>query len=211
MLIRSGALDRLADGVSRPGLFWLFFRINDCGGLFLAPPVPAYIGDYTPQTKLLDEVRTLGVMISRHPLALFTRRIRSLRSNDLPLITSRDLLRFNGRVVIVAGLLVTGKEVWTRTNEVMTFVSFEDGHSIFESVFFPSIFRKFYRLLDQVGVFMITGRVDEQYGAFCIIVQDLLRVCGSDFVPDDHSQSPTPAIPLAAKHNTRNCKKAMTP
>ena len=53
VLIRSGALDQLADGVSRPGLFWIFFRINDCGGLFLAPPVPAYIGDYTPQTKLL--------------------------------------------------------------------------------------------------------------------------------------------------------------
>jgi len=217
VLIRSGALDGLADGVSRPGLFWVFFRINDWGGLFPTPPVPAYIGDYTARTKLLDDVRTLGVMISRHPLALFTRRISSLRSNNLPLVTSRDLPRFKGRVVIVAGLLVTGKEVWTKTNEIMTFVSFEDRHSIFESVFFPNVFRKFCRLLDQVGVFVITARVDEEHGALCIIVQDLLRICGGDFVPKDHSdtkdhsQSPTPAIPLAAKHNTRNCKKAMTP
>ena len=211
VLIRCGALDRLADGVSRPGLFWIFFQINNSGGLFLVPPVPGFIEDYSPRTKLLDEVRTLGVMISRHPVGLFTRRIRSLRSANLPLITSRELRRFKGHVVSVAGLLVTGKEVWTKTNEVMSFVSFEDGHSVFESVFFPIVFRKFCRLLDQVGVFVVTGRVDEEHGALCINVQNLLRVCGSDFVPENHSQCPKPATPLAAKHSTRNCKNAMTP
>jgi error-prone DNA polymerase len=214
ILVRSGALDSLSDGVTRPALFWIFFRQSSLGEMLVTLPLPASIGDYSEHTKLLDEVRTLGVMVSRHPLELFARRISSLVC-PYPLITSKELAGHRMRRVSIAGLLVTGKEVWTRTNEVMTFVSFEDRYSVFESVFFPAAFRRFCHLLDQIGVFLLSGRVDEDHGVLCINVENLARLSGSDLAPRAGSfrivsgtqkgpvvQWPVPANPLAAKTRT---------
>ncbi len=211
ILIRSGTLDRIAAGITRPALFWAFFRIRNSDDLFLIPPIPNFIGDYTQRRKLLDEVMTLGVMVSRHPVGLFTKRFRSLVPSYLPVVSSRELHRFRGRPVSVPGLLVTGKEVWTKRDELMIFVSFEDRFSVFETVFFPNAFRKYRRLLDEIGVFLVSGIVDEDHGAICIDVQGILRMCGSDFVPGTPSQNDGTADSIAAKHSTRNCRTAMTP
>jgi DNA polymerase III alpha subunit len=70
--------------------------------------------------------------------------------------------------VTLAGLLVTGKEVLTSRREPMVFVSFEDEHSVFETVFFPKAFREFYPLIDGGGVFLVSGRVQEEQGALCL-------------------------------------------
>jgi len=74
----------------------------------------------------------------------------------------------------MAGLLVTGKEVLTRTREPMVFVSFEDEHSVFETVFFPKAFREFYSLIDGGGVFLVCGRVEEELGALSLHVERVL-------------------------------------
>jgi error-prone DNA polymerase len=189
VLIRSGALDGLAGGLTRPELFWLYFRETGRRGtkpgvrpdtkhpvLPFTPQPPRAIGDYPPGVKLRDELDTLGLMISRHPLGLFRGRLaRALRGRGLPpLIDSRQLAAHQGRRVSLAGLLVTGKEVLTRTREPMIFVSFEDEHSVFETVFFPKAFREFYPLIDGGGVFLVCGRVEHELGALSVHVQRVL-------------------------------------
>jgi DNA polymerase III alpha subunit len=221
VLVRSGSLDGLAGGLTRPELLWQYFRETKRPGrrsppgyrrppsrghgsapaparpgvgpgleLPLPPPgpaaqprvlpgiagvsPPAAIGDYPPEVKLRDELDTLGLMISRHPLGLFGPRIRRLAA-DLPkLIDSRALPAHRGRRVTLAGLLVTGKEVLTGRREPMVFVSFEDEHSVFETVFFPKAFREFYPLLDGGGVFLVSGRVEEEQGAVSLHAERLL-------------------------------------
>jgi error-prone DNA polymerase len=204
VLVRSGSLDGLADGLTRPELLWLYFREAGsprarspgyrrarnpaCSRAFPAgpgagsglelplPPMPVGIGDYPPEVKLRDELETLGLMISRHPLSLFGPRIRR-RASGLPgLIDSRALPAHCGRRVTLAGLLVTGKEVLTGRREPMVFVSFEDEHSVFETVFFPRAFREFYPLLDGGGVFLVSGRVEEEQGAVSLHAEKLLSL-----------------------------------
>jgi error-prone DNA polymerase len=128
--------------------------------------------------KLGDEVATTGIIYSRHPLTVFEERIRSMlkRGNFPSVITSRDINRSVGKRVTIPGLIVTGKEVATKKHETMIFVSFEDSFSIFETVFFPAAFRKFSRILDEVGVYLVIGKVEEEYGAVSINVEELLRV-----------------------------------
>ena len=135
---------------------------------------PAGIGDYPPVVKLRDELATLGLMISRHPLGLFGPRIRRLAAGLPTMIDSRQLAAHRGRRVTLAGLLVTGKEVLTRHQEPMVFVSFEDEHSVFESVFFPKAFREFYPLIDGGGVFLVSGRVEEELGALSLHAEKVL-------------------------------------
>ena len=181
-------------GSPAPQLFWAFLRAEEgrdaagrgrarggrCGGggLFLCPPVPAWIGDYSPARKLLDEVRTLGLLVSRHPVSVFRRRIVAVarREGFRRLVSSRRLPGLVGRRVSLAGLLVTGKEVPTRRREPMIFVSFEDEHSIYETVLFPRAFREFHPVLDGGGVFLLSGRVQDDLGALGVHVDRVVRV-----------------------------------
>jgi len=183
VLIRSGALDAVAGGLTRPQLFWAFFRTERENGLFLLPPAPPSIGDYSPARKLLNEVRTLGLIVSCHPLAVFRQRIASLVARRAlpPLISSAEMPAWKGRRVTLAGVLVAGKEVPTRRRRPMSFVSFEDEHSLYETVFFPEAFARFGVLIDDGGAFLVTGRVEEDLGAFSLNADGVLglqRVCG---------------------------------
>ncbi len=101
----------------------------------------------------------------------------------------------------LAGLLVTGKEVLTRHREPMVFVSFEDEHSVFESVFFPKAFREFYPLIDGGGVFLVSGRVEEEQGALSLHAEKVLGLerdragagAGGPLAADDGRGSPLAA------------------
>ncbi len=177
-LVRSGSLDSVAEGCTRPQLFFRFLNIAKEDGLGLVQPVPALVGDYPARTKLADEVRTLGMVVSRHPLTLFRGRIEGIaRRHGLgPVISSADIPRYRGRRVWIPGILVTGKEVVTKGREPMIFVSFEDEHAIFETVLFPDAFRRYFPMLDDGWAFLVHGRVDEDYGALSIGVERLVKV-----------------------------------
>ena len=90
------------------------------------------------------------------------------RSGRPPAILSSDMQRYPGRTVTLAGSVVTGKEVYTRTGAEMVFVSFEDSQSIFETVFFPETYGRYRSSLDSSCVFLVTGRVEEDRGAVCV-------------------------------------------
>ena len=204
VLVRSGSLDGLAGRLTRPELLWLYFR--EAGrtrargrDLPLDPAPPPAVGDYPPEVKLRDELSTLGLMISRHPLGLFGPRIRRLAAGLPTMIDSRQLAAHRGRRVTLAGLLVTGKEVLTRHREPMVFVSFEDEHSVFESVFFPKAFREFYPLIDGGGVFLVSGRVEEEQGALSLHAERVLGLeRGREGADGSGSPAAGPSAPLAA-------------
>jgi error-prone DNA polymerase len=178
VLIRSGALDSVSDGCTRPQLFFRWQNVDREEGLGFLPPAPPLIGDYPQRVKLRDEVSTLGIVVSRHPLELFRPRIQRIvqRHGLAPFIRSIDIPGHTGRKVWTAGILVTGKEVATKKQEPMIFVSFEDELSIFETVLFPGSFARFYPVLDDGWAFLVFGRVEDDLGAFSISVEKLLPV-----------------------------------
>ena len=178
VLIRSGALDSISEGYTRPQLFFRWHNIDKEDGFGFLPPAPPIIGDYPPRVKLADEVRTLGIVVSRHPLELFRPRINRIvqRHQLSPFVDSADLSAYRGRRIWTAGILVTGKEVATKKREPMIFVSFEDELAIFEAVLFPDAFRRFYPLLDEGWAFLVFGRVEDDLGALAISVEKLFAV-----------------------------------
>ena len=178
ILIRSGALDSVSEGYTRPQLFFRWLNIEKEEGLGFLPPVPPLIGDYPPRVRLADEVKTLGLVVSRHPLELFRQRIdRMVRHHGLsPFVGSAAIPEFKGRKVWTAGILVTGKEVATKKREPMIFVSFEDEFAVFETVLFPNAFQRFYPLLDDGWAFLIYGKVEEDLGALAISVENLVPI-----------------------------------
>ena len=176
VLVRSGAVDGISEGMSRPQLLWRYCRRDRIEGLF--PPEIPRIADYPEEVKLLDEIRTLGLVVSKHPVSIFRSRAEQLSTRlGFPrLIRSVELPRYIGRQVSMVGLVASGKEVLTLSRELMVFVSFEDEFSLFETVLFPSVFRSVCRRIDGGGLFLMTGGVEEEMGAVSVTVKRISRL-----------------------------------
>ncbi len=178
MLVRSGSLDSIAGGLSRPQMFWYYMQLGRAGEdelIPLVPQTPSCIGDYRDITKVHDELKTLDLIISRHALEIFQPRIDAYTAADgrYPCIDSSCIKQYKDRVVRIPGIMVTGKEVLTKHRDAMSFVSFEDPKGVFETVVFPGRYRDLEPLLDFGRAFIVSGTVCEDAGAYSIRVEDL--------------------------------------
>jgi len=146
-------------------------RQRDLFGAAAAAPSatqPPPESDYDAATVLRHEADTLGFLISRHPLTLYRRELASLNH-----VSGADLHRHVGRRVRTIGWLVTGKVVGTKSGEAMEFLSFEDTSAIYETTMFPVAYRKFCHMLSRARPFVLTGKVEEDFGAITLTVTDL--------------------------------------
>jgi error-prone DNA polymerase len=75
-----------------------------------------------------------------------------------------------GRHVQMAGLLITGKVVHTKHGDPMEFLTFEDETGLVETTFFPQAYRRFCAVLDRSRPFILSGKVEEDFGALTLTV-----------------------------------------
>ena len=129
---------------------------------------------FPPENKLerlRHEFAALGFLCDRHPMVLYADRLKKLK-----IAKARDLHRFAGRHVRVAGLLITGKVVHTKHGDLMEFLTFEDETGLIETTFFPKTYRRFCAMLDRSRPFILYGKVEEDFGAVTLTVEHVKRV-----------------------------------
>lgn len=177
-LVSAGALDSLNPDSSRAALLWEAARLGSRhaaarrqGTLFQVPAdVPRLPADDSGE-RLRREFEVLGFLCDRHPMALY---------RNLPVVRRAvravDLVQMAGRQVQFAGWLITGKVVRTRTNETMQFLTFEDETGLVEATFFPRVYRRCCHRLDPGRPCLLTGRVEEDWGAVTLTVTDAISL-----------------------------------
>ncbi len=177
LLIRAGAFDSIAEGVSRPQLLWRLAewkhgrsrsRVGNLPLFREETTQPPEALPYDERTVLLHEVETLGFLLSRHPLSLYRERLRGLR-----VVSGSEMARHVGREVHMIGWWVTGKMVLTKNEEPMEFVSFEDTTAIYEATFFPRTYARFCHMLSRQRPYLLRGKVEEDFGAVQLVVNDV--------------------------------------
>ena len=184
-LIHCGALDNLNPAGNRSALMWqlacwlksrrtksfpqtiaLFGQPRD-GACDRLPPLPP---DDT-RARLRREFSVLGFLCDRHPMELFSDTLRKHNT-----VNAVDLPRFIGRQVRLAGWLITGKVVSTKHGDPMEFLTFEDQTGIVETTFFPQAYRRFCHMIDRNRPYLLTGKVEEDWGAITLTVSRVDRV-----------------------------------
>ncbi|MBI9102340.1 MAG: DNA polymerase III subunit alpha [Spirochaetales bacterium] len=176
VLIRTGALDSLEDGFTRPQLFWLYYHYSPGRELFDSSR-PPLLPEYSDIDRLLDEVSLLDIIISRHPLDIFVPRIEGWeKRTGTALADSRTLVCHAGERIQLAGTLVAEKETRTKNEKVMSFVSFEDNYSVFETVFFPETWKIYGATLERGNAFLISGKVEQEFDVCQIQVDELISL-----------------------------------
>jgi len=175
-LINCGALDALDPGGNRAALLWglacwlktkrpgartpsLFKRTETAGACQPRLPVE------DEHERLRREFSVLGFLCDRHPMELFTQRLQKIRT-----VKAVDLPRFVDRQVRLAGWLITGKVVSTKTGDPMEFLTFEDETGIVETTFFPQAYRRFCHIIDRQRPYLLTGKVEQNWGALTLTV-----------------------------------------
>jgi DNA polymerase-3 subunit alpha/error-prone DNA polymerase len=121
--------------------------------------------------RLRKEFATLGFLCHRHPMTLFTDAVK--RSGSIP---AKDIRKYLGRQVRIAGWLITGKKVRTKRGDTMEFLTFEDDTGLVETTFFPGTYQRFCHLLDWGRPYLLSGLVEENWGAVTL-TGDGVRVC----------------------------------
>ncbi|MBN1525899.1 MAG: DNA polymerase III subunit alpha [Spirochaetales bacterium] len=176
--IRSGALDTIAGDATRPMLFWIAAQSDRFGCMLFPPHVPSTIGEYSVQTRLRDEVATLGLILSRHPVSVFRPRLHTVAAYfpGIRIIPSCMIESHLNQRIGIAGTLVTGKEVQTKNKKQMMFLSFEDEENIFETVVFPDVYQRIRLFIETGTAFLVVGRVLCEYGAYSLQLEDLCRL-----------------------------------
>jgi DNA polymerase-3 subunit alpha/error-prone DNA polymerase len=146
---------RTCDAGRRPALF----------APRLPPPPPLPPADALAQAR--REFAVLGFLCHGHPLR-FLKRPRGR------IETVAELSAHVGRRVRLRLWLLTGKLVSTRSGEVMEFLTFEDESGQVETTFFPETYRQYAHLLRSGRGYLLTGLVEEDYGALTVTVDTLV-------------------------------------
>jgi DNA polymerase III alpha subunit len=186
-LIRVGALDSIAQGWARPMLLWEVDRTEGQNRsersegrrhpeapvlLSVGPSLrPPPLREYSPERKRQEEYRSLGFTTEGHPMDLYRDRLARFR-----IVRSVDLSHHVGRSILCAGMLTTSKPVSTIRDEPMEFATFDDGDGLIETVIFPDVYRDRGHVLFDQGPFILRGKVEEEFGAVTLTVQNLERV-----------------------------------
>ncbi len=186
-LIHSGALDCLAPGQGHAVLLWKLARRQRDSKHPAEHPAgpgrtPSLFNSWReepcpeiPPGKKIDRLRrqfaALGFLVDTHPMTLFKNQLAGKG-----LIKAKELKRYVGRRVRLAGWLITGKVTSTRKGEPMQFLTFEDETGIVETVFFPQPHRRFCHMLDWGRPYILSGVVDENFQAVTMNVDQVSKI-----------------------------------
>ncbi len=176
-LVACGALDPVSGGRNRAEQLWALCRsgaprAEETGSLFALDPAPVKRRrPPAPYGLLRQEYDRLGFLCAGHPLALWKKKLGGrgpVRASAIPRLVGKDIR--------IAGWFVTRKPVLASSGQPMEFVSFEDETGIFETVFFPAVYRDYGELLEEERPYIIRGRVEDDMGAVYINVREIRAV-----------------------------------
>ncbi len=126
------------------------------------------LSEYPNNAMLSMEKEMLGLYISGHPLFEYERDIKnktSINTAELTKVVSEnensDFYSYNydGKKVIMGGIIVSVKPKSTKNNNIMAFVEIEDLFGIIEMIVFPRTYNEYEYLLKNDNIIIVEGKI----------------------------------------------------
>ncbi|MDP6456366.1 MAG: DNA polymerase III subunit alpha [Candidatus Marinimicrobia bacterium] len=182
-LIRCGAFDSF--GYTRPQHLWrlrLFYDNTKHSEEGMFPDVvkvrsdPVPMVDYPLEKKLRDELELMELTVEKHPLWIWRGALREHVAKVGPFVYAREIHKQIGQNVTLVGWMVTTRRTKTKPGEMMQLLSCEDLTGTYEAVLFPKAYRKYSCLIRSRGPYIITGKVEDDFGHTLVTVEKLSMI-----------------------------------
>lgn len=117
------------------------------------------------EANLLNmEKEVLGIFISGHPLSRYESIIEKVASIQIAEIAEaleeEHSSSWDGRKVVLAGIVTAKKQKITKNNNMMAFLSLEDLTGYIECIVFPKIYSKYQQYTEEDQLVIISGRLN---------------------------------------------------
>ena len=124
------------------------------------------VGEYNKEDLLALEKEVLGIYVSGHPLEEYEeqwRRCVSASTADFVRDEETGRLKVHdGSKEIIGGMIVEKTVKYTKTNQMMAFLTLEDLLGTVEVIIFPRDFEKYKNFIEPDSKVFIKGRVSEE-------------------------------------------------
>ena len=124
------------------------------------------VGEYDKETKLALEKEVLGVYVSGHPLEEYAeqwkRCVSASTADFIPDELSGRCKVHDGSKEIIGGMITEKTVKYTKTNQMMAFITVEDLLGTVEVIIFPRDFEKYKMFINEDSKVFIKGRVSEE-------------------------------------------------
>ncbi len=126
-------------------------------------PVIEVYEEYTDDELLNIQYNTFGFYISNHPVTKY-------RENSD--ITSQNVKRYYDKRITMTLLVSRLKEITTKKNDVMAFITGKDEYGEISLTMFPNEYKTCPKLKNY-DIIKVTGKVEKRYDEYQIIINDL--------------------------------------
>ena len=136
---------------------------KDAGMLELSPPELIIYDDYSKEELLTNQVSIFGFYLSEHPTNIY----RNL--ND---IETRKIPHYYDKNISLILLVERIKEITTKKNDTMAFVTASDEFGQISLTLFPKIYKQ-YSDISKGDIIRIRGLVEKRFDKYQVIVNNL--------------------------------------
>lgn len=113
-------------------------------------PKLSMLREYPREQLLAYEKEVLGLYLTDHPFSPYERLARAQTDFDLAaLIAEEDVEHWDGKHVVMGGIIRSKRELLTKKQQRMCFIEIEDRYDSIEAVVFPNVFERCAALLTQ--------------------------------------------------------------
>ncbi len=125
----------------------------------------------TKSQRLTWEKQLLGLYISDHPLKEYQEYF-SAKSVPIRNI-SRSMIN---QVITIGGIITKIHKIYTRKNQLMYFVTIEDGIGKIETLIFPKTLEKTMDIWKDENIILVKGKLSDKDDDFKLLCEDVILV-----------------------------------
>ena len=138
---------------------------NDLDKSLIEKPELVIEEEYSKEDLISFEYSAFGFYLSIHP-------VQKYRTNNMD---TRKLKEYFNKTIVIYLLADRKKEIITKKQEKMLFLSASDEYSEIELVIFPKMYEKFYNI-SRGDVFKVFGRVEKRGSEYQLIVNNMEKL-----------------------------------
>ena len=136
---------------------------KDAGMIELSPPNLIAYEDYTKEEIVDSQQTVFGFYLSNHPTNIYK------NAND---IDTRCIEQYFNKTISLVLIIDQIKEVTTKKNDIMAFITASDEYGQVSLTMFPSTY-KTYNNIKKKNIIRIYGRVEKRYDQYQIVINSL--------------------------------------